>query len=224
MADPFEGIEFTPEQQHELAVLRNGFALLNQIVSDPKTATPAKRLIRQIKPDMNVVIPEDDIAEPLLAPIREQVTTLQTKHEEVLKALDEKTAAFDQKLTEREQKEKDTDDLRDLQKRIDEAAKHYRFTDEGRAALIEHMKTTGTPDPMTAGAYLIQNMERPAPVASNGLAPEMARRNGAPDVDLFQVATGHDDESLKLLHAKPEQWMSKEINNILAEQAGRDAA
>jgi hypothetical protein len=219
MPDPFEGIEFTPAQMQELSVLRQGFSLLNQIVSDPKTATPAKRLIRQVKPDSNLMIPEDDIAEPLLQPLRQEIESLKTNHAETLEKIEKASLGFDEKVSAFEQKQKDQSDIADLGKKIDAAVKHYRFTDEGRGALIDHMKTTGTPDPMTAGAFLVQNIERPASIVATGLAPEQARRNGAPDLDLFQVATGHDDESLKLLHTKPDRWMETEILKIQAEAA-----
>lgn len=225
MGDPFDGIEFTPEQQRELQTLRNGFNLLNTLVSDPKTATPMKRLWRQIDPKANLQIPEDDIAEPLLAPVREKMTALETAVDEKGKALDEKLAALEAKTVEREQKDRDAADLADLNKNIEKAVRHYRFTDEGRSALITHMRETNTSDPMTAGAFLVQNMERPAPIAANGLAPEQARRNGAPDVDLFQLATGQDDESMKALHGSPrerDRWMMNEVAKVMAE--GQEAA
>lgn len=222
MPDPFEGIEFTPEQQRELNLLRQGFSLLNSISGD----VDVRRKLRAANPTAGIAIPEDDIAEPLLKPIRERLDALAPDIEEKLKKVEEGKAAIDEKIAAFDQRQKDAADLGDLQKRIDQAAKHYRFTDEGRTALIDHMKTTGTADPMTAGAYLVQNMERPAPVAESGLAPEAARRNGAPDLDLFHVATGHDDESLKLLHSQNpkdrDRWMMNEINKIVAE--GQEAA
>jgi hypothetical protein len=221
MPDPFEGVEFTPEQKNELLLLRRGFALLNSVSGD----VDVRRKLRAANPTAGISVPEDDIAEPLLKPLRERLDAIQTDHTETLAKIDEKTAAFDSKVAEWEQKHRDAADLGDLQKKIAAAAKHYRFTDEGTTALIEHMKTTGTADPMTAGAYLVQNMERPAPVAETGLAPEQARRNGAPDVDLFNISTGQDDESMKLLHSGPkgaEKWMQTEINKIIAE--GQEAA
>lgn len=221
MSDPFEGVEFTPEQKNELTLLRRGFALLNSVSGD----VDVRRKLREKNPNAGIQVPEDDIAEPLLKPLRERLDAIQTDHTETLQKIDEKTAAFDAKVAEFDQKQKDAADLGDLQKKIAAAARHYRFTDEGTTALIEHMKTTGTADPMTAGAYLVQNMERPAPVAETGLAPDAARRNGAPDVDLFHIATGQDDESMKLLHSGPkgaEKWMQGEINKIIAE--GQEAA
>jgi hypothetical protein len=217
MADIFEGVELTPAQKQELATLRAGFALVDRLTQDQKVGLDVKRRLRELHPEMNVRIPEDDIAEPMLKPVREQVTTLQTQLNELGEKFKETTTALETAKTEDEQRRTDQKALTELEKSIDAASRKYRFTDEGKAALIEHMKTTGTSDPDTAGAYLVQHMEKPSPATSNGMAPEQARRNGAPDVDLFQVATGHDDESLKLLHTKPLDWMNKEVSKIIAE-------
>ena len=222
MADIFEGAELSPEQQREIDTLRKVNAFANSLTADPKIGLALRRRLRELNPDAKVAIPEDDIAEPLLAPIREELTALKGNHEETLKAIDEKKSAIEKVVEDFRTEQKDAKEVGDLQRKIDSTVKKHRFTDEGKAALIEHMRTTNTSDPDTAAAYLIQNMEKPAPVTSNGLAPEQARRNGAPDIDLFQVATGQDDESLKLLHSGPkgaDQWMQQEIAKIIAEGA-----
>jgi hypothetical protein len=220
MADIFEGVELTPEQQRELATLRAGYARLEGLITDPKTGTATKRLMRQKFTDLNIPIPEDDIAAPLVAAVEEKITATNTKAEEALAKIAAAEAGLLAKIAERDQQATDQRDLQKIENSIENAVKKYRFTDEGKAALIKHMMETNTPDPDTAGAYLVQHMEKPAPVASNGLAPAEARRNGAPDVDLFNLATGQTDESMKLLHGSPkqqEQWMTNEINKVIEE-------
>jgi hypothetical protein len=219
MASVFDGLDLDEKQQAELATLQRGFKAFNELVEDPQTALAVKRKLREKHPEWNIRIPEDDIAEPLLKPIREQVAGVDTKVTEALTKLDEKAAAIDAKLAERDQKDKDNHDLGKLQSSIEGTVKKHRFTDEGKAALIKHMMDTSTSDPETAAAYLLQNMERPSPVSSNGSAPAEAIRNGAPNVNLFELATGHDDESLKLLHTKPDQWMLKEVQKVIDEGA-----
>jgi len=224
MPDVFEGVDLTPDQQRELATLRKGYFLLDKLMVDPAHGTATKRALKAIDPSLGIVVPED-VAEPLIAPIRQEIEALKTDHTATLAALDERKTAIEQIVENFNQSRKDEKEVGDLQAKIDSAAKKYRFTDEGKAALIEHMRATNTSDPDTAGAYLVQNMERPSPTTSSGLAPEMARRNGAPDVDLFQLATGQSDDDLKLLHGTPkdqERWMSNEINKVLAE--GLEAA
>ena len=222
MADIFEGVEFSPEQQRELDTLRRGFAFANSLTADPKIGLPLRRRLRELNPEARIAIPEDDIAEPLLAPIREELTALKGSHDETLKAIDEKKTAIEKIVEDFQQQQKDTSEVSDLRRKIEATATKHRFTDEGRAELVKVMKETNTPDPEIAAGYMLQNMEKPAPVTSNGLAPEQARRNGAPDIDLFQVATGQDDDSLKLLHSGPkgaDQWMQQEIQKIIAEGA-----
>lgn len=226
MADVFEGLDLTPEQKVELQTLRRGYSLLDKMMTDPAHGTATKRALKAIDPSLSIVIPED-VAEPLIAPIREEVASLKTGREETLKALDEKKAAIEQVIENFNQTRKDEKEVADLQSKIDASVRKHRFTDEGKAALIEHMRATNTSDPDTAAAYLIQNMERPAPTTNSGLAPEMARRNGAPDVDLFHLATGQTADDLKRLHGTPkeqEQWMNDEINKIIAEGIGQEAA
>jgi hypothetical protein len=226
VADIFDGAELSPEQQREIDTLRRVNAFANSLTADPKIGLALRRRLRELNPDAKVAIPEDDIAEPLLAPIREELTQLKGNHEETLKAIDEKKSAIDKVIEDFRTEQKDTREVGDLKRKIDAAAAKYRFTDEGRAALIEHMKATNTSDPDTAGAYLVQHMDKPAPVTSNGLAPEQARRNGAPDIDLFQLATGETDDTMKLLHSPNpkdrDRWMMGQIDNIIAE--GADAA
>lgn len=223
MADIFEGLDLTPEQRREIETLRKGFFLYNDMVQDPETRLPLLRRMKTKYPQLQISVPEDDIAEPLLKPLKEELAAVKTGHEETLKAIDERKTAIEQIVEKFAQDRKDEQDVSELSKKIDAAARHYRFTDEGKAALVEHMKSTNTSDPMTAGAYLVQNMERPAPVTSNGLAPEMARHAGAPDVDLFQLATGQTPDDMKLLHSNNpkdrDRWMLNEVNKVLAESA-----
>ena len=222
MADIFEGVDLTPDQQRELTTLRAGYARLEGLITDPKTGTATKRLMRQKYTDLNIPIPEDDIAAPLVAAVEEKITATNAKAEEALTKIAEAEKSLLDKLAERDQKETDTRDLRNLESSIDKAVKHYRFTDEGKATLIKHMQETSTPDPMTAGAFLVQNMEKPQPVAANGMASAEAIRNGAPNVDLFALATGQTDDSMKMLHGSPrqrDQWMQNEINKVIEEGA-----
>lgn len=227
MPDIFEGLDLSPEQQRELETLRKGFAVYNDMVQDKEVRLPLLRRMKAKYPNLNISVPEDDIAAPLIKPIEERIAAIETRDNETLKQIDEKQEKLNQTLAAFEQQRKDEADIRDLGSKIDSAVKKYRFTDEGRAALIEHMKSTNTSDPDTAGAYLVQHMERPQPVTPNGLAPEQARAHGAPDIDLFRVATGQTDDDLKLLHGTPkqqDQWMRQEIDKILAEGIGQEAA
>ena len=217
MADIFEGVDLTPQQRQELDTLRRGYQLADKIIKDNQVGLAVKRRLRETDPSLNITIPEDDIAEPLLKPVREQVSTLETKLTELQGQLAEKSTALDTKFAEDEQRRRDQDDLAKLQSSIESTVRKHRFTDQGRTELINHMKATNTSDPDTAAAYLLQNMEKPAPVASNGIASPEARRNGAPDVDLFQLATGHDDESMKLLHSNPQKWMQMETQRVIDE-------
>ena len=224
MADIFDGLELTPEQQREIATLRRGYTLLNQVIDDPNIRAPLRRRLNEINPDLKLPVPED-IAEPLLAPIRAELETVKTNHTETLAKIEEGKTALQTIVDEFKQTQKDASDVGDLKKKIDAAAKHYRFTDEGVQELVKHMQATGTSDPMTAGAFLVQNVEKPAPMSETGLAPAQARANGAPDVDLFHLATGQTDDDLKLLHSGPrgaDKWMMNEVSKILAE--GADAA
>lgn len=220
MPDTFDGLDLTPEQQRELATLRRGFALFNEILDDPEVGTPLKRKLEQKDPNLKFKYVED-IAAPIIKPIQDKLAALETDQTETLKKIDEGKTAIETIINDFKKERADERDVNDLKSKIEAAKRHYRFTDEGVAALIEHMRATNTGDPMTAGAFLVQNMERPEPVTSNGLAPEQARRNGAPDVDLFRVPSA-DDDSMKLLHSGPkgaEKWMQQEIDKIIAETA-----
>jgi hypothetical protein len=221
MADIFDGLELNADQQRELATLRRGYAMLNQVIDDPDIRAPLRRKLNEKNPDLRLPIPED-IAEPLLAPIRAELETVKTNHAETLTKIEEGKTALQTIIDEFKQGQKDAADVGDLRNKIEAAARHYRFTDEGKQELVKHMQATSTSDPMTAGAYLVQNMEKPAPMSESGLAPAQARVNGAPDVDLFHLATGQTDDDLKLLHSGQrgqDKWFANEVNKILAEGA-----
>lgn len=220
MADVFEGVELTPAQKAELDTLRNGYAIVNELWNDGATGLAMKRRLKEKHPDANIVIPED-IAEPLLQPLRADIDAVKTNHTETLEKIAAAAKEVDDKIATFNQTQQDAKDLGDLQSRIDAACRHYRFTGEGRDALIKHMQETNTSDPMTAGAYLVHNIDQPPePSRPNGMAHPQAIANGAPDVDLFSLATGQTDDDLKLLHSGPrgaDKWFNNQVTKILAE-------
>jgi hypothetical protein len=155
-----------------------------------------KRMVKAKLPDAR--IPELDIAEPMLAPVRAEL-------EEQKKA--NKTLA--DRLDAREQAEKDAREDADLTSSLAAAKKEYRLTDDGMAKVIKRMKDTNNPDPAAAAAWVTDHEPKPSPVASSSFSPS--------DINLFGAGRKSEDEDIQSLHADPIRWFDKKAAEVLDE-------
>jgi hypothetical protein len=185
----------------ELATLRRAQSLLDGLWNDKEHGMALKRMVKAKLPDAR--IPELDIAEPMLAPVKAEL-------EEQKKA--NKTLA--DRLDAREAAEKEAKEDSDLTTSLAQAKKEYRLTDDGMAKVIKRMKDTNNPDPAAAAAWVTDHEPKPNPVAASSWSPS--------DLNLFGTGTKSADEDIQSLHQDPIKWFDRKAAEILSETS--DAA
>lgn len=189
-----EGYVAIPKADHDLYA--RTYKLFGQIYDDKEHGLAVKKALKAA--DASVRIPEIDVAEPLLAPIRERQDAIEAEN----KALKEQL--------EKDKEERETQRaVGDLQSRIDKAASKFRLTPEGISKMKEIMAEKQIGDPEIVAEHIVSNIERAKPVTGSNFGPA--------DLNVLGIDGKSEDDSTKLLHSDPLRWMDKEVPNILAE-------
>lgn len=166
------------------------------LFTDPKEALAFKRAAKVLVPQAS--IPED-IAEPLLAPIREQ---LEATNKTALDALE--------RLAAREKADSDNRAENDLQSKIAKAQAKYHLNDEGVALVVARMKEYGSLDVEGATEWVLGNLHTPAPISGgSAMAP------GA--VDFWGMQNEAQEEDFRKLSLDPVKWAENKILEISKE-------
>lgn len=136
-------VEITAEQAR---LLNQGYQLLNLLQSNPKTKRTFEKLVKDhIAPN---AITSDDAAEPLLAPLREELAEVKGKFKKL------------------EEQQLDNDFNASLGKVRDK----YGLTEDGEETLKKYMVKKSIADP--EDAYLAWKGRQPAePMRPTGMAP-----------------------------------------------------
>jgi hypothetical protein len=182
----------------ELAVLRRAQQLLDGIWNDKEHGLAFKRMVKAKLPDSR--IPELDIAEPMLAPVKAEL-------EEERKA----RRTLEERLDAREKADKESKEDADLNKALADAQKEYRLTDDGMAKVVKRMKDTGNPDPAAAAAWVTDHEPKAKPATTSSYAPS--------DMNLFGAGIKSDDEDIAFLHQDPIRWYDRKAAEVLDEFA-----
>lgn len=188
-----ETVTLTKAQVDELLGLK---ALTNELWNDPKDGLAFKKLVKAKRPQTRV--PEIDIAEPLLEPIRAELSKAQKAHQELLDKIADDTRKAEDKRAES-----------DLIGAINAAQRSYRLSDEGRDQMIARMKATGSADAEAAAAWVASKQPSPAAIAATGLMPN--------DLNLFGAGSVDADESVQMLHRDPGRWFDTQVNALMSD-------
>lgn len=188
------GYKLVPDADHQ--TLLNSYNLLNKLWDDPKHGTALKRAAKEVNPALR--IPEIDVAEPLLAPIREEMEAFKKTHDEL--------RAENLKIREERDEERALDKL---SRGIEAAQKKYRLTADGRTEMLEIMKRGEASTPESAAALIVANLEPAKPVTGTNFGPMEA--------NVLNMDGRSQDESDKLLHTDPMKWLDSEVPRILNE-------
>lgn len=204
MPDPDPNPDVVTISKADHALLMRNYQLLGKLWDHPEHGADIKRAAKVVDPTLR--IPEIDVAEPLLKPVRERQDALETEN----KTLAEKLAKLE---TDRE----DEKALDKLKGDLTEAQKKYRLTDEGMAEVRKIMAERSIADPMAAAAYVQSEIVQPAkPLSGSNFAPQ--------DLNPFHIDGKAEDASTKALHEDPVKWQDREVANIMAEFEQNEAA
>lgn len=192
-----------PKQQ--LATLQQAYNVLNNLYTG-KRATDFKRLLKESDPEGKMVKVADlDLADEIAAPIKGEIGELQKRHEALLKRVED-----------REKAEKDERALNDMHAKINEVAKDYKLTEDGRKGMIKVMQDRQLADPEAAALLYLKSI----PAAEPQRAADSSRY--VPDkLNLFDGATdkGKGDATIEKFWKDPVAAMDDEIVKILNEEA-----
>lgn len=204
MPDPDPNPDTVTITKADLATLQRSYKLLDSMWRSKEHGASVRVAAKASDPTLNV--PEIDIGEPLVQPIRERQDALETEN----KTLAEKLAKLE---TDRE----DEKALDKLKGDLTEAQKKYRLTDEGMAEVRKIMAERSIADPMAAAAYVQSEIVQPAkPLSGSNFAPQ--------DLNPFHIDGKAEDASTKALHEDPVKWQDREVANIMAEFEQSEAA
>ena len=177
--------------------LQQGWDLLSKLWDHPEHGAAVKRAAKAIDPKLRV--PEIDVAEPLLAPMREEIEGFKKTAAE----LREENA----KIRAEREEEKALDKLRGS---LGDAQKRYRLTDDGMAEVRKLMAERQIADPFAAAALVVSEIEPAKPMtSSNTFGPQ--------SLNAFEMDGSSSEKDIALLHNSPEKWMDKVVPEILAE-------
>lgn len=184
-----EIVEITKAQEKQY---KDALQLLEGIWADKDDGLAFKRMIKKKNP--NARIPELDIAEPMLEPVKAELAAAEKRHAALLERIDAKEKA------EREAKEEG-----DLRAQLAAAQKEYRLTDEGMDLVKKRMKETGNPDPSAAAAWITDHAPKSGPVAGSSFSPS--------EMNLF--GSREKDDAWADLHKDPVRWADKEAASMI---------
>lgn len=187
----------------DLETLQRSYRLFNKLWDDPKNGATLKRAAKEADPTLR--IPEIDVAEPLLAPIREEMETFKKTAGE-LRAENE---ALRQSL-------EDDKAMGKLLKDLGSAQSRYRLTDEGMAEVKRVMQERNIADPHAAAALVASEIEPAKVVRDTNFAPA--------DLNVLGMDGKAEDDSTKRLHDNPVKWQDQEIAEIMGEFERGEAA
>lgn len=189
-----EAAKMVEMTEAEAQSLQQAKALLDGLWNSKTTGAKFKRVLKEHNP--NFSIPEIDIVDEAKKPIDEKLTA----HEKTIEALQKR-------LDERDTKDKDDKEQRDLQSEIDTVKKKYSLTEDGLNKVIDRMKEKKSYDPEAAAAWVVAQQPK----------TEIARDSklGLPGkMNLFGSST--KDDAWKDLHdtSDPYKHFDKEVTKI----------
>ncbi len=183
----------------ELAALRNSRNLLQGLYGNKETATPFKRMLKKVNPELK--IPDLEMAEEFAEPLQKDIATLREQNGELIKRLDA-----------REPKDKERDELTDVYGKIDAVVRKRGLTDEGRAGLIKTMTDRQIADPDAAALVYLDTLPKPVVQKGQNVLPQRMNLFGVNDKE-------GENAKLDKLFKDPMGFMDDEITEILNEEA-----
>jgi len=177
------------------ALHQRALALLNRMADHPDTGIAFKKMAKKV--DGTLQFADLDMAEKIQAPIAEKLTAAEKR----LAALEEERQA---EKAAREQEKT----LAGLKDEVAAAAKKFGLSDEGREKMTLRMQEKGNIDAEAAAAWVAAQQPKAKPASGTGaFAPTALNPWGA----------AKKDDAFELLHTNPEDWMTQEVEKIMAE-------
>ncbi|HXE51234.1 MAG TPA: hypothetical protein VN663_22845 [Ramlibacter sp.] len=194
--DPQPNPDLVTITKADLATLQNAWKLQAELFDHPTHGLAIKKAMKDVRPTMR--IPELDVLEPALTPLRERQEALDAENKKLREELEaDRQARADAAAT------------GDLVKNLSSAQSRYRLTDEGMAEVKKIMVERNIADPHAAAALVASEIEPPKVVNGTNFGPA--------DLNVLGMDGKSEDASMKRLHEDPIRWQDQEISEIMAE-------
>lgn len=192
MSDTNVDIISIPRERHEL--FARSAALLDNMLTDPRTADQAESLVQLVNPQAK--FPMRERREAIAAPFMGELE----KERKAREALEAKIAARE----EREAAEAQAKHEAALLERMEKVKAKRGFSDEMMQRVMDRMRDNNSPDVEGAAAFVAESVPKPAPATGHDFLPTT--------VDPYGATSG--DEKWKALHANSDQWLTNELRAI----------
>ena len=169
--------------------------LLNTMADHPERGVEFKRMAKSVDGTLNFA--DLETADRIQKPLQEKLSATE-------KRLAELEASRDQDKLEREQRQQ----VRALNDDVDQAAKRFGLTADGRSKMTARMQEKGNLDAEAAAAWVAAQTPKGSPSEGNGTFAPAA-------LNLFGSA--EKDDSMAALHTDPVRWQDAEIHKIMQE-------
>lgn len=192
MADP---VTLTPEQ---LEAYKRADSLLADLLADGELGSKVRAAAKK---KFNLTNTIDDQAEPIVAPLRQQI-----------KALEENNKAMAERLEKKDKEDQEKAAEVEFTKKLGKARDHFKLTDEGVEKVIARMKETQNyTDVMGAAAFIVSETPQPKPVVPG---PSWLPQR----MNLF--GTSERTEAFELLHKDPQKYQDRELSKFVSDPDG----
>jgi hypothetical protein len=172
-------------------------ALLRELIADGELGGAVRAKAKAKFP--TVTFPEDRV-DPLVAPLRDQLTAANAKIAEIEAARAAEKAAAEEAAFNQT-----------FAQKVESAVGSYKLNADGRDKMLARMKETGNIyDPEAAAAWVVGQEPPPKPVGPSW-APQ--------DANFFGSSEESQDAKVRMLHKNPEKFFDTEVGEILAEFA-----
>lgn len=187
-------VETIPVPKDQFSLHQRSAQLLNDLLTDPRTAEQAEQLVAQVNPEAK--FPFKERREAMYKPVWDELE----KERAARQALEAKIAAREAAEAEAAQRQQ-TDAMVTRLNRIKEKR---GFSDEAMEQVMARMRDQNNPDVEAAAAFVAESMPKPPPASGHDFLPT--------NVDVYGTSSG--DAAWESLHKNPDQWLTNELRSI----------
>lgn len=186
----------TPAEYQQYGLQTKAAKLLSDLWDDPAHGMAVKNAAKAHNPSLR--IPELDVLEPALTPLRAELETERTTRT----ALEERLAKLESSITEDKE-------VSSLQSQLGAAQRKYRLTDGGMQEVRKLMIEKNIADPDVVAGHVVANIEPVKPQAASNWGPA--------DLNVLNIKGDSAEQDVQLLHNDPVAWQDKAVAEIMAE-------
>jgi hypothetical protein len=181
----------------QLAVYKQTTDLMEALYADKEHSLSFKKMVKAKIPGAR--IPELDIGEQIVEPIRTELVEANAK-----------VSALTERLDKMQKDREDADLDGKFRTALTSTQQKYKLTDEGMSKVMDVMKARQLADPEAAAALYLRDLPPVKPAGGPGYLPQ--------NIDMFGSQQGEKaEEKVRSLHNNPMNFFDNEVREILSD-------